>query len=98
MHIILNNHEFLFRSCAFIVALTVVVIVIDVGINVEMVDGKKKIFGDCEKESISEKASMMTPVPGGVGPMTICSLMEQVYKSFMFLRKNNVIQNKTISE
>ena len=74
------------------------VIVIDVGINVEMVDGKKKIFGDCEKDSISEKASMMTPVPGGVGPMTICSLMEQVYKSFIFLRKNNVIHNKTITE
>ena len=59
------------------------VIIIDVGINVEMVDGKKKIFGDCERESIEKKASMMTPVPGGVGPMTISSLMEQVHKSYM---------------
>ena len=73
------------------------VIAIDVGINVEIVDGKKRIFGDFEKESIQEKASMMTPVPGGVGPMTICSLMEQVYKSYTFLRKTNMIsQNKSI--
>ena len=63
------------------------VIIIDVGINVEMVDGKKKIFGDCEKDSISEKASMMTPVPGGVGPMTICSLLEQVYKFYNMSKK-----------
>ena len=52
----------------------------DIGINVEMVDGKKKIFGDCEWESCSAKASKMTPVPGGVGPMTICSLLEQTVK------------------
>ena len=56
------------------------VVIIDIGINVEMVDGKKKIFGDCEWESCSEKASKMTPVPGGVGPMTICSLLEQTIK------------------
>ena len=56
------------------------VVIIDIGINVEMVDGKKKIFGDCEWESCSAKASKMTPVPGGVGPMTICSLLEQTIK------------------
>lgn len=65
------------------------VIIIDVGINVEIVDGKKKIFGDCEKETIEKKAFMMTPVPGGVGPMTICSLMEQVYKSYNMSKKSN---------
>ena len=57
------------------------VVLIDIGINVEMIDGKKKIFGDCEWESCSAKASKMTPVPGGVGPMTICSLLEQTIKS-----------------
>ena len=75
------------------------VIIIDVGINVEMVDGKKKIFGDCEKDSISEKASMMTPVPGGVGPMTICSLLEQVYKSYNMSKKfQNNLGNKSAEE
>ena len=57
------------------------VVIIDIGINVEMIDGKKKIFGDCEWQSCSTKASKMTPVPGGVGPMTICSLLEQTVKS-----------------
>ena len=67
------------------------VIIIDVGISVEMIDGKKKIFGDCEKDSVMDKSSMMTPVPGGVGPMTICSLLEQTYKAFMLqqgIKKN----------
>ena len=56
-----------------------------------MIDGKKKIFGDCEKDSVMDKSSMMTPVPGGVGPMTICSLLEQTYKAFMLqqgIKKN----------
>ena len=54
---------------------------------------KKKIFGDCDKNTVSEKASMMTPVPGGVGPMTICSLMEQVFKSFKKNLNRQLISN-----
>ena len=48
--------------------------VIDVGIN-RLDDGP--IVGDVDFESVKEVAGMITPVPGGVGPMTIASLMEQ---------------------
>jgi methylenetetrahydrofolate dehydrogenase (NADP+)/methenyltetrahydrofolate cyclohydrolase len=47
-------------------------IVIDVGIN-KLDTGK--IVGDCDYEAISQKASWLTPVPGGVGPMTISGLI-----------------------
>jgi methylenetetrahydrofolate dehydrogenase (NADP+)/methenyltetrahydrofolate cyclohydrolase len=46
--------------------------VIDVGIN-RMPDGK--ITGDVDFESVKEKAANITPVPGGVGPMTITMLL-----------------------
>lgn len=49
-------------------------VVIDVGIN--RVD--KKLYGDVDFEEIKEKASYITPVPGGVGPMTIATLLENV--------------------
>ena len=47
------------------------VIVVDVGVNR---DGKK-IYGDVDFKSVSKKASFITPVPGGVGPMTIAMLL-----------------------
>ena len=47
-------------------------VVIDVGIN--RVDGK--LYGDVDFETVKEKASYITPVPGGVGPMTIATLMQ----------------------
>ncbi len=47
-------------------------VVIDVGIN--RVDGK--LYGDVDFEAVKEKASYITPVPGGVGPMTIATLMQ----------------------
>ena len=53
-------------------------VVIDVGIN--RVDGK--LTGDVDFEPVSKKASHITPVPGGVGPMTIALLMENTLKSF----------------
>lgn len=53
-------------------------VVIDVGIN--RVDGK--LYGDVEFESAKEKASKITPVPGGVGPMTIAMLMKNTIVSF----------------
>lgn len=46
-------------------------IVIDVGIN--RIDGK--LVGDIEFEKAKNKASYITPVPGGVGPMTVAMLM-----------------------
>ncbi len=53
-------------------------IVIDVGIN-RGEDGKIK--GDVDFENVKEKASYITPVPGGVGPMTIAMLMTNVVKA-----------------
>lgn len=49
-------------------------VVIDVGIN-RLEDGS--LCGDVDFENVKEKASLITPVPGGVGPMTIASLMAQ---------------------
>ena len=54
------------------------VVVIDVGIN-RGEDGK--LTGDVDFENISKKASFITPVPGGVGPMTIAMLMNNVIKA-----------------
>ena len=53
-------------------------IIIDVGIN--KVDDK--LYGDVESDCI-DKSSLMTPVPGGVGPMTVLSLMENVYNAYL---------------
>ncbi len=50
--------------------------VIDVGINrIEAEDGKKRLVGDVEFDSAKEVAGAITPVPGGVGPMTIACLL-----------------------
>ena len=51
------------------------VVVLDAGIN--RVDGK--IYGDVDFEGVSHKASYITPVPGGVGPMTITMLLYNTY-------------------
>lgn len=53
-------------------------VVIDVGINR---DESGKIIGDVDFEKVSSKASYITPVPGGVGPMTIAMLMNNVIKA-----------------
>lgn len=60
--------------------------VIDVGINRINDPSTAKgyrIVGDVEFESVSKKASYITPVPGGVGPMTIAMLLSNTYKSFI---------------
>jgi len=53
-------------------------IVVDVGIN--RVDGK--LCGDVDFENVSKKVSAITPVPGGVGPMTIAMLMKNVMRAY----------------
>jgi len=52
-------------------------VVIDVGVNEigRSADGKRKLVGDVDFEAVSQIASAITPVPGGVGPMTITMLM-----------------------
>ena len=54
------------------------VVIIDVGIN--RIDDK--IYGDVDFENVKEKASYITPVPGGVGPLTIVSLLENTLKTY----------------
>ncbi len=55
-------------------------IVIDVGIN--RIQGTNKVVGDVDFESVKDKVGYITPVPGGVGPMTIISLVENVVKAY----------------
>lgn len=54
-------------------------VVIDVGIN-RMEDGK--LCGDVDFESVKEKAKAITPVPKGVGPMTVCMLLKNTWKAY----------------
>lgn len=59
------------------------VVIIDVGVNrIGMTEsGKAILAGDVDFESVKEKASFITPVPGGVGPMTITMLMKNTVQS-----------------
>jgi methylenetetrahydrofolate dehydrogenase (NADP+) / methenyltetrahydrofolate cyclohydrolase len=57
-------------------------VVIDVGINrITLADGTKKTVGDVDFESVSRKAAAITPVPGGVGPMTVAMLLQNTLRS-----------------
>ena len=55
-------------------------VVIDVGMNQ---DENGKLIGDVKFDEVAEVASLITPVPKGVGPMTITMLMEQTYQAFV---------------
>ena len=55
--------------------------VIDVGVNRDPDTGK--LCGDVDFDAVSRKASVITPVPGGVGPMTRACLMENTLESFI---------------
>jgi hypothetical protein len=56
-------------------------VVIDVGMDIDPDTGK--LCGDVDFASVEPKASVITPVPGGVGPMTICCLMENTIECFL---------------
>jgi methylenetetrahydrofolate dehydrogenase (NADP+)/methenyltetrahydrofolate cyclohydrolase len=57
-------------------------IVIDVGINrIAAPDGTRKTVGDVDFEAVSQKAGHITPVPGGVGPMTVAMLLKNTLRS-----------------
>jgi methylenetetrahydrofolate dehydrogenase (NADP+)/methenyltetrahydrofolate cyclohydrolase len=60
--------------------------VIDVGINRIERDGKGKLVGDCDYASCEKVAGAITPVPGGVGPMTIACLLENTLDAAMARR------------
>ena len=60
------------------------VVIVDVGITRVKDDSKKsgfKLLGDVKFDEVSKKASYITPVPGGVGPMTIASLLMNTFKA-----------------
>jgi methylenetetrahydrofolate dehydrogenase (NADP+)/methenyltetrahydrofolate cyclohydrolase len=52
------------------------VILIDGGITVLK---NKKVVGDVDRKSVEDKASFLTPVPGGIGPLTVALLLKNVY-------------------
>ena len=56
-------------------------VVIDVGVNRDSRTGK--LCGDVDYENAKEVATYITPVPGGVGPMTIACLMENTVENFI---------------
>ncbi|MBT3560458.1 MAG: bifunctional methylenetetrahydrofolate dehydrogenase/methenyltetrahydrofolate cyclohydrolase FolD [Flavobacteriaceae bacterium] len=60
------------------------VVVVDVGITRVKDDSEKgyKIVGDVDYENVSKKASYITPVPGGVGPMTIAMLLKNTLQAY----------------
>jgi methylenetetrahydrofolate dehydrogenase (NADP+)/methenyltetrahydrofolate cyclohydrolase len=62
-------------------------IVIDVGINRVMgLDGLRKTVGDVDFDEVFPKTSWMTPVPGGVGPMTVAMLLKNTLRSAELIR------------
>lgn len=58
-------------------------VIVDVGIN-RLPSGQ--LVGDVDFEKVKSIASAITPVPGGVGPMTICTLLENTWRSFLAFR------------
>jgi methylenetetrahydrofolate dehydrogenase (NADP+)/methenyltetrahydrofolate cyclohydrolase len=60
-------------------------VVIDVGMNR---DENGKLCGDVDFDSVKEKCSYITPVPGGVGPMTIAMLMQNTLKAYHIQNKD----------
>ncbi len=61
-------------------------VIIDVGINrIATSDGKMKLVGDVDFENVKKVASAITPVPGGVGPMTIAYLLKNTLESCLKL-------------
>ena len=57
-------------------------VIIDVGINRIVEKGSKKIVGDADFENIKNEVYAITPVPGGVGPMTIACLLKNTLKAY----------------
>lgn len=55
--------------------------VIGVGVGKETVDGKSKIYGDINEEGVAKVAKLYCPTIGGIGPLTIVSLLKNVVKS-----------------
>lgn len=58
-------------------------VVVDVGINrIQGPDGSEQLVGDVDYEAVKERAAAITPVPGGVGPMTVTMLLANTLESY----------------
>ena len=64
-------------------------VVIDVGINRIEENGSKKLVGDVDFENVKDKVKAITPVPGGVGPMTISCLLQNTLKAYQRINIEN---------
>ena len=64
-------------------------VVIDVGINRIEENGSKKLVGDVDFENVKDKVKAITPVPGGVGPMTISCLLQNTLKAYQSINIEN---------
>ena len=69
-------------------------VVVDIGIN-RLADGK--ITGDVEFEIAKERASFITPVPGGVGPMTVATLMENTLLAAELSENNDMLMHSNFA-
>jgi methenyltetrahydrofolate cyclohydrolase (EC 3.5.4.9)/5,10-methylenetetrahydrofolate dehydrogenase (NADP+) (EC 1.5.1.5) len=59
-------------------------VVVDVGMNRILDDtGKGRLVGDVDFKSVQSVASFLTPVPGGVGPMTVTMLLQNTVQSYL---------------
>ncbi|HNY11390.1 MAG TPA: bifunctional 5,10-methylenetetrahydrofolate dehydrogenase/5,10-methenyltetrahydrofolate cyclohydrolase [Candidatus Wallbacteria bacterium] len=66
-------------------------VVVDVGINhVEVGNGKSETCGDCDFEKISKVAGAITPVPKGVGPMTIAMVLYNTVYNYILMKKLDI--------
>ena len=64
-------------------------VVVDIGINViEDEEGKSRVVGDCDYESCQKAAGWITPVPGGVGPVTLSILMKNTVTAAQRLQQH----------
>lgn len=65
-------------------------VVVDVGIHSRMVNGQKLISGDVKFDEVRDVVGAITPVPGGVGPMTVASLFENLVDACTWNQKADV--------
>ncbi len=70
-------------------------VLIDVGMNR---DENGKLCGDIDFDAVKEIAGKITPVPGGVGPMTVAMLMENCYHAFQIQNQKNKIKKNKIKQ
>jgi 5,10-methylene-tetrahydrofolate dehydrogenase/methenyl tetrahydrofolate cyclohydrolase len=63
--------------------------VIDVGINEAIENSQRRLVGDVDADEVAKVAGAVTPVPGGIGPLTVAMLMRNVLRAFELQHINN---------